>query len=167
MASNGLLAITIPPGMGPGSELIVQAPDGRKMKIVVPPGMRAGQQLQVAMPKAPPQAGPASGSRDPVASRMLGKPPPPASAPQKKLSTSVGSDDQRLNNLMARLAEGNDTKKITRQVAKQALDDADGHVGKAYGVLSRSAHAMGMNTLVGGGSRPHQPRHLPSSSSST
>ena len=88
---------------------------------------------------------------------MLGKPPPPASAPPKKLSTSVGSDDQRLNNLMARLAEGNDTKKITRQVAKQALDDADGHVGKAYGVLSRSAHAMGMNTLVGGGSRPHQP----------
>lgn len=48
-----ILAITIPPGYGPGQNLVVQAPNGQQLQIQIPPGMFGGQQLQVAVPSAP------------------------------------------------------------------------------------------------------------------
>lgn len=41
------LQIQVPPGVPPGGQIQVQAPDGRMLMVQVPPGVQAGQSIQV------------------------------------------------------------------------------------------------------------------------
>ena len=46
-SGDSLMSITIPHGMGPGSQLQVQAPDGNMITVTVPPGSYPGSTIQI------------------------------------------------------------------------------------------------------------------------
>ncbi len=48
--------MTVPPGVGPGSQLNVRAPTGETLTVVVPAGSYAGSQFMVPLPQRPVQA---------------------------------------------------------------------------------------------------------------
>ena len=45
-----MMAVVIPPGVGPGQQMVVQAPNGQRIAVKVPAGVVAGQQIQVQVP---------------------------------------------------------------------------------------------------------------------
>lgn len=47
-----MLAVTVPPGSGPGTQLQIQTQQG-PMNVIVPPGIESGGTFQVQMPTAP------------------------------------------------------------------------------------------------------------------
>jgi hypothetical protein len=55
---EGHFPVTVPPGVGPGSQLNVRAPTGETLTVVVPAGSYAGSQFMVPrpVPAAPVQA---------------------------------------------------------------------------------------------------------------
>ena len=61
-----MMQVEVPPGMRPGQQMIVQAPNGTKVMVVLPPGLAPGQRFQVAVPNTPtaaPTPGAAQGAK--------------------------------------------------------------------------------------------------------
>ena len=146
-----ILAITIPPGYGPGQQLVVQAPDGQKLQIIIPPGMTGGQQLQVAVPKAP-AAPPAA----PSMPRVPPAPSPPAGLKQLKKKAKVAAPEVEMTGALAsaatnakNVAAGDNEKQmdslmlkarqlnVARYEVQEALEQAGGHVGQAFKALQK------------------------------
>ena len=50
---EGHFPVTVPPGVGPGSQLNVRAPTGETLTVVVPAGSYAGSQFMVPLPPVP------------------------------------------------------------------------------------------------------------------
>ena len=53
---EGHFPVTVPPGVGPGSQLNVRAPTGETLTVVVPAGSYAGSQFMVPLPRPVPAA---------------------------------------------------------------------------------------------------------------
>ena len=83
--SQTMMQVEVPPGLQPGQQMIVQAPNGTKVMVVLPPGLGPGQKFQVAIPAGgppPPDAAPSGG-------------PPPAPAPPKNSVLQAKEDAAR------------------------------------------------------------------------
>jgi len=50
MAMGAMMAVQVPPGAGPGTQVQVQAPDGQTLQVSVPAGVGPGQTFQVQVP---------------------------------------------------------------------------------------------------------------------
>lgn len=51
--SANVVTVTVPPGNGPGSRLLINPPNRRQMMVVVPAGVRAGSNFRVQLPPLP------------------------------------------------------------------------------------------------------------------
>jgi len=159
--ANDRMEITIPPGLAPGSPLMVQAPDGRKMQITVPPGMNPGQKLQVQLPA---KSGAGVGLTPPAMSVDQGitakrnsavKKNPKmrmnASAPTKGMSgassdhaaeyAAVSASQDALEQLMFKLGNAG-ISGIYRPDARQLLEKHSNNVTAAYDELLQD-HIIG------------------------
>lgn len=68
------LSVTVPPGVSPGQEIQVAAPDGRMISVVVPQFMGPGSKFTVAFPSS--ESSESNPADDPVATTT--SPPPPS-----------------------------------------------------------------------------------------
>ncbi|KAH8054694.1 hypothetical protein JL722_8638 [Aureococcus anophagefferens] len=54
VARPQMMAVTVPGGVYPGMQIVVQAPSGARLKVIVPQGVGPGMQFQVPLPAARP-----------------------------------------------------------------------------------------------------------------
>ena len=98
--SQTMMQVEVPPGMQPGQQMIVQAPNGTKVMVVLPPGLGPGQKFQVAIPAG---GGPPGG------------PPPPA--PPKSSILQAKEDGARKAAVAVERAKTGAEERLRREEA--------------------------------------------------